>query len=105
MPYLTEKERHISENDKTAAGDPDLSGTKVLLVEDNNVNTLVATTFLKRWNTVIDTACNGKIALEKVKANAYHIILMDLHMPEMNGYEACRLIMEIKPKLPIIALT
>ncbi len=105
MPYSSEAEQNAINGEKAAATDPDLSGTRVLLVEDNNVNTLVATTFLKRWNTIVDTADNGKIALDKVKTNSYHIILMDLHMPEMNGYEACKLIMEIKPKLPIIALT
>jgi signal transduction histidine kinase/CheY-like chemotaxis protein len=105
IPYVTHSAQYVAENEKAVAADPDLSGTKVLLVEDNNVNTLVATTFLKRWNTIIDTADNGKMALEKIKANTYHIILMDLHMPEMNGYEACKHIMEIKPKLPVIALT
>lgn len=105
MPYLNQADEYSFENDKVVTSDPDLSGTRVLLVEDNNVNTLVATTFLKRWNTVVDTAENGKIALEKIKANTYHIVLMDLHMPEMNGYEACLHIMEIKPKLPVIALT
>ena len=105
MPYVLQTEQSVIDNDKSVATDPDLAGTKVLLVEDNNVNTLVATTFLKRWNTIVETAENGKIALEKVKANNYHIILMDLHMPEMNGYEACSLIMQLKPKLPVIALT
>jgi len=106
MPYSQQAEEYSADGNKTATvSDPDLSGTRVLLVEDNHVNTLVATTFLKRWNTVVDTAENGMQALEKVAANNYHIILMDLHMPEMNGYEACKHIIQIKPKLPIIALT
>jgi CheY-like chemotaxis protein len=105
LPYSTELEQYNADIEKAVASDPDLAGTKVLLVEDNNVNTLVATTFLKRWNTIIDTADNGRVALEKIRNNTYHVVLMDLHMPEMNGYEACKHIMEIKPKLPVIALT
>ncbi|HWB27908.1 MAG TPA: response regulator [Chitinophagaceae bacterium] len=105
VPYADEAEQYSPDSDKLASADPDLAGTRVLLVEDNNVNTLVATTFLKRWNTIVDTADNGKVALEKIRENTYHIILMDLHMPEMNGYEACKQIMQIKPKLPVIALT
>lgn len=105
MPYVTNAEALAADDEKPSGTDPDLSGTRVLLVEDNAVNTLVATTFLKRWNTVVETAENGKLALEKIKANKYHVVLMDLHMPEMNGYEACQHIMVIKPKLPIIALT
>lgn len=105
MPYAQQLEEYTADGNKLVTTDPDLAQTKVLLVEDNHVNTLVATTFLKRWNTLVDTAENGLEALEKIKVNTYHIILMDLHMPEMNGYEACKQIMLIKPKLPIIALT
>ncbi|HVX50932.1 MAG TPA: ATP-binding protein, partial [Chitinophagaceae bacterium] len=76
LPYSTELEQYNADIEKAVASDPDLAGTKVLLVEDNNVNTLVATTFLKRWNTIIDTADNGRVALEKIRNNTYHVVLM-----------------------------
>lgn len=105
MAYSQHSDEITHVGNKDIVTDPDLSGTKVLLVEDNHVNILVATTFLERWNTKVDTAENGKEAIEKIKNNQYHIVLMDLHMPEMNGYEACKQIIILKPKLPIIALT
>ncbi len=105
MPYSQQTTEQVADGSRASVTDPDLSGTRVLLVEDNHVNTLVATTFLKRWNTIVDTAENGVIAVEKVIANNYHVILMDLHMPEMNGYDACKQIIQLKPKLPVIALT
>jgi CheY-like chemotaxis protein len=105
MEYSQHADEITPQGGKEIVTDPDLSGTKVLLVEDNHVNILVATTFLERWNTKVDTAENGREALEKINANQYHVVLMDLHMPEMNGYEACKKIIELKPKLPVIALT
>lgn len=105
MGYSHHAEEISISGNKDTVTDPDLTGTKVLLVEDNHVNILVASTFLERWNTKVDTAENGKLAIEKIKANEYHIVLMDLHMPEMNGYEACKEIIKMKPKLPIVALT
>ncbi len=105
MPFSQDEGVILNDGSKIVVSDPDLSGTRVLLVEDNHVNTLVATTFLERWNTKVDTAENGHEAIEKVMANKYHVILMDLHMPEMDGYDACEQIVKLKPTLPIIALT
>ena len=105
MGYSQHAEEISISGTKDTVTDPDLTGTRVLLVEDNHVNILVASTFLERWNTKVETAENGRLAIEKIKANQYHIVLMDLHMPEMNGYEACKEIMKMKPKLPIVALT
>lgn len=86
-----------------------LNGLKVLLVEDNKINTAIALQFLKKWEAIADTAVNGIYAVEKVKNNIYDIILMDLQMPEMDGYEAAKSIRQIDgeyyKKVPIIALT
>ena len=79
--------------------------SNVLLVEDSPVNALVARTFLEKWNARIDLAETGTEAIEKIKKSGYHIVLMDLHMPGMNGYEACEKILQIKPNLPVVALT
>ncbi len=83
--------------------------THILLVEDNEMNMKVAKRFLERWDYNIDTAENGLEALDKFKANSYDLILMDLHMPEMDGWEASTAIRDIENgasgKTPIIALT
>lgn len=81
------------------------TGNSILLVEDNKVNVLVAKKFLKKWGFTIDLAVNGAEALEKVKQNTYDLILMDLQMPVMDGYEASRQIRAMGVATPIIALT
>ena len=83
----------------------DLSGFKVLLVEDNLINIKVADRILKRWNIDVDIAVNGLEAIEKFKENMYNLILMDLSMPVMDGYEATAIIRRTNSSIPIIALT
>jgi PAS domain S-box-containing protein len=63
----------------------DLDGIKILLVEDNLHNQILAKTYLEKNNAVVDIAGNGLIALEKIKENPYEIILMDVQMPVMDG--------------------
>lgn len=82
---------------------------RILLVEDNELNLKVAKKFLEKWNYEVDIAENGKIAIEKYSENNYDLILMDLHMPEMDGLEATYKIKlmekEGEKPVPIIALT
>ena len=79
---------------------------KVLIVEDMPLNQLLMKTILDDFGFEHDSAENGKIALEKLRVNNYDIILMDLQMPEMNGFEATEYIRKtMKIKIPIIALT
>ncbi|GGA71106.1 hypothetical protein GCM10008015_09770 [Flavobacterium palustre] len=83
-----------------------LDGLKVLLVEDNLINIKIAEKILKQWNVQVDKAENGLIAVEKFKTNTdYGIILMDLSMPVMDGYEATAIIRKSNAQIPIIALT
>ena len=85
------------------------NNVKILLVEDNQINVLVAKRFLEKWGFEVDTAEDGQIAVDKVQQNDYQLILMDLHMPVMDGYDASQAIRALKdPKfstMPIIALT
>ena len=79
---------------------------KILVVEDIPLNQLLMKTILDDLGFDRDIAENGKIAIEKLKINSYDIILMDLQMPEMNGFEATEYIRNtMKSKIPIIALT
>ncbi|MFV8225764.1 response regulator [Christiangramia aquimixticola] len=69
--------------------DPDLLGAvKVLVVEDNPVNIFVISEYLKDWNLEFQSAENGQEAIEAVKNDKFDVILMDLHMPVINGFEA-----------------
>lgn len=82
-----------------------LQGIRILLVEDNEINVLVASKFLKKWAIDLKVAENGEVAVKDAKENDFDLILMDLEMPQMDGYEACRQIKKDKPTVPIIALT
>lgn len=79
----------------------------LLLVEDNKINQLVAIKFMKKWNITHQVVENGKLAYEEAQKNQFNMILMDLQMPEMDGYESSRLIRKLDgyKNIPIIALT
>jgi len=84
------------------------TGKRVLVVEDNPINSLLVLKVLKRQGYEIDVAENGRIALDKYYANQYDLILMDLQMPEMDGYEATINIRKSEKgnnHIPIIAMT
>jgi len=98
----------VSAGNSTSAAKEDykpLTGIDVLLVEDNPLNVLVVQKFLQKWDASIDVATNGVEALEKIDPTKHKLVLMDLHMPEMDGYEAARKMRETGITIPIIALT
>ena len=82
-----------------------LKNMSILLVEDNPMNVFVARSFLESWGAKITVAENGLEAIKLVNTNNYRLILMDLHMPVMDGYKATRTIREQGITIPIIALT
>ncbi len=86
-----------------------LTGLKVLIAEDNKINQLVAKQFLTRWGVEFTVVENGVLAVEEVIKEHFNLILMDLEMPVLDGYEATKLIRNladpVKSKIPIIALS
>ncbi len=82
-----------------------LEGKRVLVVEDNIMNMVIAEEFLSRWGMKLGKASNGEDAIKLVKEEPYDLVLMDLHMPIMDGYAATREIKKGFPKLPVVALT
>lgn len=84
----------------------DITGTKVLVVEDVELNQLLMKTLLDDLGFKCEIVSNGKIAIEFLQKNHYDIILMDIQMPVMNGFQATEYIRNtLKLNIPIIALT
>ena len=84
----------------------DLKNIRVLVVEDISLNQLLMKTLLDDFGFECEIAENGRVAIEKVKNKSFSIILMDLQMPEMNGFEATAYIRNtLQSNIPIIALT
>jgi PAS domain S-box-containing protein len=86
-----------------------LVGKKILVAEDNKINFFVANKFLESWGVVVTHVENGSLALEEINKHEYDLVLMDLHMPVMDGIEATRIIRSSDDKriseMPIVALT
>lgn len=89
------------------AGPPQLDGKRILLVEDNELNQLVAVELLKESGVAVDIADNGAIAVELAAKNGYDLILMDMQMPVLDGLQATRQIRERGRcmHVPIVAMT
>ena len=112
FPVLDEPEEVETEQNTAAVKEIDFSKVKLLLVEDNEVNREIASLILTEFGFGLDTAENGKIAVEKIAASKpgdFDAVLMDIQMPVMNGYEATKKIRELPDKklarIPIIAMT
>jgi CheY-like chemotaxis protein len=82
-----------------------LKGIEILLTEDKEINQEIFIGILEGSGINIDIAFNGKEAVEKSRRKAYSLIIMDIEMPIMNGYEASRIIRTENSEIPIIALT
>jgi len=85
-----------------------LQNASILLVEDNDINRLYAGSIMKMWGCPFDTAENGEVAIEKLKNAHFDLILMDIQMPVMDGFEATQVIRQMpneKSNIPIVALT
>lgn len=86
-----------------------LDGKRILLAEDNEMNQMLARRVFEKWNFHLEIANNGKIAVDRLAKEHFDLVLMDVQMPEMDGYEATQYIRTKLPKdkssVPIIAMT
>lgn len=111
LPYEISAIKSSSLHSYTLKGKTErtLRGMRVLLVEDNEINRLYATTILKNWGCITVLAENGFVAVEKVTNEFFNAVLMDVQMPVMDGFEATKSIRSLvdaeKKNIPIIALT
>jgi signal transduction histidine kinase/predicted negative regulator of RcsB-dependent stress response/ActR/RegA family two-component response regulator len=117
LPLTIPEANAVSQNfisgDKLKTMAKSLKGIRVLIAEDNPFNQMIAQDDLSYYieDISLETVENGVLAIEKFKTNTFDVILMDVQMPEMNGFEATKNIREIETlegrpfKIPIIAMT
>jgi len=104
-------EKNVAKRDASTYVQPDdyPKNLKVLMAEDNELNQLLSKSMFARLGWELDIAENGKVAWEKVQRTEYDVILMDVQMPEMDGYQTTQKIREELPRplseIPIIAIT
>jgi CheY-like chemotaxis protein len=107
--YLLETHPTFLENMEflEGSGSLDLSGSRILFVEDVNFNRIIGERFLSKWKVNFDSATNSDEAISFANENPYDLILMDLQLPDRNGYETVRIIRKSKlNKLtPVLAMT
>ena len=108
VPYEVGKAKKRMKQPKQFSKEEIPQNLRVLLVEDNDINRLYAKSILETWKCKTDIAENGLVAIEKLKSSSYDVILMDVQMPVMDGYEATKAIRSMATPInttPVIALT
>ena len=104
IPYCEKNKVMVSE--QRLSDLPSLRGLRVLVAEDNPVNMTIARKFLERWDVVVVQAANGKEAVDILEQDLhFHIILLDLDMPVMDGYMALDVIRKQDAAIPVLAFT
>jgi|GEM_PF-1532678 len=103
MPYSQYNSKLVE--DKRVNKLQSLKGTRVLVAEDSPLNMTITRKFLERWDVLIDEATNGKEAVDMFHENTYDLLLIDLDMPIMDGYQALAEIRKTNVNIPAIAFT
>ncbi|AWB65300.1 hypothetical protein C2869_02050 [Saccharobesus litoralis] len=102
---LQQEALNSSNSSTKAPSVPDLQGINILVAEDNEINQVIISTMLEKTQANIDIVGNGKLVVEAFNNKAYHLVLMDIQMPVMDGMQAYLKINEINPNIPVVALT
>lgn len=112
LPYRISEEKELSKDSKEdAVQEETLKNKRLLLAEDNELNAEIAVTILQDAHAEVEAAGDGEIALSMLQAKPvgyYDVILMDIQMPHMNGYQAAEAIRKLpddRARIPIIAMT
>jgi signal transduction histidine kinase/CheY-like chemotaxis protein len=109
IPYIKSSQAHLPAEPviiEKKYDMKDLARLKILLVEDNGLNIKLIISLFSENSLNVEVVENGMLGIEKFKSGAFDIILMDMEMPVMNGYEATTIIrQELKSEIPIIAMT
>lgn len=109
LPIASDQDMQQARHEHALRDDPQsLQGSRVLVVDDNNVNCKVASLHLESLGAIVDLAFNGREAVERVKEEDYQLILMDVRMPVLDGLAATKIIRDLpggKGDTPIVALT
>ncbi len=107
--YVPGAKQYVPAPEKDLMNGRDLSGLRILLAEDNRISQRVGVKTMSKWGILVDVAENGRQAVEIVSSNPYDLVLMDVQMPEMDGFEATRQIRSFlsnpASKVPIVAMT
>ena len=109
IPYKLADKKAFTETKKLGLETPNFKGVKILVVEDNAMNRFLAGQILNAWRVTVDMAEDGLEAIKKLEENQYDLVLMDLQMPRMDGFEASDYIrnkmQEPASTVPIVVLT
>ncbi|WP_421920177.1 cache domain-containing protein [Marinifilum sp.] len=107
IPYLIDEKANIAPIKKVRKSGfiKDLTGKKILIVDDYNVNITLIKQMLQSTGVTLSSADNGRSAVEECSTSHYDLVLLDLQMPELNGYDTLKLIKKDNPNIKIIAQT
>jgi signal transduction histidine kinase len=101
---LPRKEKVITDTQVKVAG-ADIANTRILVAEDNAINMMVVKRFLEKWGVQVTEASNGAKAVATFESGQFDMLLLDLEMPEMDGYQALEQIRKKDPSIPVLAFT
>ena len=105
LPFEVDQNKEIKKNSITVTDLSLLSGKKVLIVEDNKINQMITKRMLESKGIICEVIDNGEDSIQAVRENNFDLILMDVHLPGINGTIATQKIREFNIKIPVIALT